>query len=74
MADRPQRRDHLRRQRRQLDPDVAPQLDPKGGFYGFVSDPGRTNAAHPAPKRGEPEKPLCWIPKPQDNSRADRCG
>jgi glucose/arabinose dehydrogenase len=40
----------------------------KGGFYGFVSDPGRTNAAHPAPNRGEPEKPLCWIPKPQDNS------
>ena len=40
----------------------------KGGFYGFVSDPTRTDAAHPAPKRGEPEKPLCWIPKPQDNS------
>jgi len=40
----------------------------KGGFYGFVSDPGHTNAAHPAPKRGEPEPPLCWIPKAQDNS------
>ena len=40
----------------------------KGGFYGFVSDPSRTNAAHPAPKRGEPEPPLCWIPKPQDSS------
>ncbi len=40
----------------------------KGGFYGWVSDPAHTNAAHPAPKHGEPEKPLCWIPKPQDNS------
>jgi glucose/arabinose dehydrogenase len=40
----------------------------KGGFYGFVSDPAHTNAAHPAPKHPEHEKPLCWIPKPQDNS------
>jgi hypothetical protein len=40
----------------------------KGGFYGFVSDPAHTNPSHPAPKRGEPEPPLCWIPKPQDNS------
>jgi len=40
----------------------------KGGFYGFVSDPAHTSAAHPAPKRGEPEPPLCWIPKAQDNS------
>jgi len=40
----------------------------KGGFYGFVSDPAHTNATHPAPKRGEPEPPLCWIPHPQDNS------
>ncbi len=40
----------------------------KGGFYGFVSDPTRTSAAHPAPKHKEPEKPLCWIPKALDNS------
>ena len=40
----------------------------KGGFYGFVSDPAHTNAAHPAPKRPDPEPPLCWIPKAQDNS------
>ncbi|MBI3854158.1 MAG: hypothetical protein HY293_00545 [Planctomycetes bacterium] len=40
----------------------------KGGFYGFVSDPAHTSPAHPAPKHPEPEPPLCWIPKPQDNS------
>ncbi|HZE98954.1 MAG TPA: DUF6797 domain-containing protein [Planctomycetota bacterium] len=40
----------------------------KGGFYGFVSDPAHTNASHPAPKVGEPDPPLCWIPKAQDNS------
>ena len=40
----------------------------KGGFYGFVSDPTHTSPAHPAPKRGEAEPPLCWIPKPQDSS------
>ena len=40
----------------------------KGGFYGFVCDPGHVSPAHPAPKHPEPEKPLCWIPKPQDNS------
>jgi glucose/arabinose dehydrogenase len=40
----------------------------KGAFYGFVSDPAHTNAAHPAPNWGEPEPPLCWIPQPQDNS------
>jgi glucose/arabinose dehydrogenase len=40
----------------------------KGGFYGFVSDPSKTSAAHPALKHGEAEKPLCWIPKAQDNS------
>jgi glucose/arabinose dehydrogenase len=40
----------------------------KGGFYGFVSDPAHTNAAHPAPKHAEAEPPLCWIPKAQDNS------
>jgi glucose/arabinose dehydrogenase len=40
----------------------------KGAFYGFVSDPAHTSAAHPAPKWPDPEPPLCWIPKPQDNS------
>jgi len=40
----------------------------KGGFYGFVSDPAHTTPAHPAVKHGEPEPPLCWIPKAQDNS------
>src|SRR6185436_6661889 len=40
----------------------------KGGFYGFVSDPSLTNAQHPATKHPEAQKPLCWIPKPQDNS------
>ncbi len=40
----------------------------KGAFHGFVSDPAHTNASHPAPKRGEPEPPLLWIPKALDNS------